>query len=63
MSGRVLVNVTGPVKKGERLVSAGNGRARVAQPGEITSFNVVGRALANKLDDGVGKVEAVVTII
>ena len=63
MSGRVLVNVTGVVKKGQRLVSAGNGRARVAQPGEITSFNVVGRALANKLDDGVGKVEAVVTII
>ena len=63
MSGRVLVNVTGAVKKGERLVSAGNGRARVAKPGEITSFNVVGRALANKLDDGVGKVEAVVTII
>ena len=63
MSGRVLVNVTGVVKKGERLVSAGNGMARVAKPGEITSFNVVGRALANKLDDGVGKVEAVVTII
>lgn len=63
MSGRVLVNVTGSVKKGERLVSAGNGMARVAKPGEITSFNVVGRALANKLDDGVGKVEAVVTII
>jgi microcompartment protein CcmL/EutN len=63
MSGRVLVKITGPVKKGQRLVSAGNGMARAAQPGEITSFNVVGRALANKLDDGVGKVEAVVTII
>ena len=63
MSGRVLVKIIGPVKKGQRLVSAGNGMARAAQPGEITSFNVVGRALANKLDDGVGKVEAVVTII
>lgn len=63
MSGRVLVKITGSVKKGQRLVSAGNGMARAAQPGEITSFNVVGRALANKLDDGVGKVEAVVTII
>lgn len=63
MSGRVKVKVTGPVKKGERLVSAGNGMARAAQPGEITAFNTIGRALANKLDDGVGKVEAVVTII
>ena len=63
MSGRVKVIVTGVVKKGERLVSAGNGMARAAKPGEITSFNTIGRALANKLDDGVGKVEAVVTII
>lgn len=63
MSGRVQVKVTGSVKKGQRLVSAGNGMARAAQPGEITSFNTIGRALANKLDDGVGKVEAVVTII
>ena len=63
MSGRVQVKVTGSVKKGQRLVSAGNGMARAAQPGEITAFNTIGRALANKLDDGVGKVEAVVTII
>jgi len=63
MSGRVQVKVLGPVKKGQRLVSAGNGMARAAQPGEITAFNTIGRALANKLDDGVGKVEAVVTII
>ena len=33
----VTLNVTG-------LVSAGNGIARAAQPGEATSFNVIGRA-------------------
>ena len=48
MTGRVQVKVTGIVKKGDRLVSAGNGIARAAQVGEATAFNVIGRALANK---------------
>jgi hypothetical protein len=62
MTGRVPVNVIGPVLKGERLVSAGNGQARAAQPGEATAFNVIGRALRDKLDAGAGTVEAIVTI-
>lgn len=62
MTGRVPVKVVGVVNKGDRLVSAGNGFARAAQPGEATAFNVIGRSLTNKLDSGEGTVEAIVTI-
>jgi len=62
MTGRVPVNVVGQVLKGDRLVSAGNGQARAAQAGEATAFNVIGRALRDKLDTGAGTVEAIVTI-
>ena len=62
MTGRVPVNVVGRVLKGDRLVSAGNGQARSAQAGEATAFNVIGRALRDKLDTGPGTVEAIVTI-
>jgi len=62
VGGRVQVKVTGKVRKGQRLVSAGNGIARAAKVGEATSFNVIGRALANKTTDGVGTVEAFVSI-
>lgn len=62
MTGRVPVKVIGTVKKGDRLISAGDGMARAAQPGEATSFNVIGRALASKSTADVGTVEAIVTI-
>ena len=62
VGGRVLVKVTGKVRKGQRLVSAGNGIARAAKAGEATSFNTIGRALAHKTDDSVGTVEAFVSI-
>jgi hypothetical protein len=62
MTGRVPVRVTGTVRKGDRLISAGDGIARSAQPEEATAFNVIGRALADKLDTGLGTVEAIVTI-
>ena len=62
VGGRVQVKVTGKVRKGQRLVSAGNGIARAAKAGEATSFNTIGRALAHKTDDGVGTVEAFVSI-
>jgi hypothetical protein len=62
MTGRVPVRVVGAVRKGDRLVSAGNGLARAAQPGEATAFNVIGRSLVNKLDADQGTVEAIVTI-
>jgi hypothetical protein len=62
MTGRVPVKVVGMVNKGDRLVSAGDGIARAAKPGEASAFNTIGRALANKLDSGLGTVEAIVTI-
>jgi len=62
LAGRVHVLVVGKVKKGQRLVSAGNGKARAGSKEELTSFNTIGRALANKDDDGEGMLEAVVFV-
>ena len=62
MTGRVPVRVVGSVRKGDRLVSAGDGVARSAKAGEATSFNVIGRALADKQNTELGMVEAIVTI-
>ena len=62
MTGRVPVRVTGRITKGDRLVSAGQGQARAAQPGEATAFNVIGRALENKTTTEDGVIEAIVTI-
>lgn len=62
VQGRVPVKVTGRVRKGDRLVSAGNGIARAGARSEITAWNVIGRALENKTDDGLGTIEAVVKL-
>jgi hypothetical protein len=62
MTGRVPVNVIGYIKKGDRLVSAGHGLARSANPGEATAFNVIGRALVDKPTPEQGTIEAIVTI-
>jgi hypothetical protein len=60
MTGRVPVRVVGMVRKGDRLVSAGNGLARAAKRGEATAFNVIGRALEDKNTPEEGSVEAIV---
>lgn len=62
VNGRVPVRVIGKCKKGDRLVSAGNGLARAAKRDEITAFNVIGRALKNKTTDEEGMVEAIVKL-
>lgn len=62
VSGRVQVIVKGLVNKGDRLVSAGNGIARSARRNEATAFNTIGRALANKTTEGIGTIEAIVSI-
>ena len=62
MTGRVPVRVTGMVRKGDRLVAAGNGIARAALAGEASAFNVIGRALEDRVDSSEGMVEAIVTI-
>jgi hypothetical protein len=63
MTGRVPTNVVGTVTKGARLVSSSTpGYARMAQPGEATAFNVIGRALEAKTDSAMGQVLCVVSI-
>lgn len=56
--GRVPVNVVGTVNKGDMLVSAGNGLAKVSHDPKIGT--VIGKAIGNKLDDGEGIVEVMV---
>jgi len=62
ITGRVPVKCVGTIRKGDRLVSAGEGVARAAQPGEATAFNVIGRSLENKHTPELGTIEAIVTI-
>lgn len=62
LAGRVTVKVIGKVNKHDRLVSAGNGFARVGTKEELTAFNSIGRALTSKDTDGEGTVTAVVVI-
>jgi hypothetical protein len=62
MTGRVPVRVLGKIKKGDRLVSAGNGLARAAAKYELTSFNVIGRSLQDKFTEAEGVVEAIVNM-
>jgi hypothetical protein len=53
--GRAPVKVIGTVKKGQRLVSAGNGYARAAN--EVRYETVIGRALVDKNDEVVEAIE------
>ena len=62
LNGRVPVKVIGKVKRGDRLVSAGNGLARAAKTGEASSFNVIGRSLDDKTTDSISTVNAVVKV-
>jgi hypothetical protein len=62
VSGRVPVRVIGKIKKGDRLVSAGNGLARAGARTELSPWNVIGRALTSKTTDGEGIIEATVKL-
>lgn len=62
MTGRVPVKAIGIIRRGDRLVSAGSGVARAAQPGEATAFNVIGRSLEDKHLEELDTIEAIVTI-
>lgn len=61
LAGRVPVKVVGTVRKGQRLVAAGNGHARGAKSGEANPFNTIGRSLVDKITDSVGIIEAFVS--
>lgn len=62
VSGRVPVRVIGTIRKGDRLVSAGNGLARAGARNEISPWNVIGRALTSKTTPGEGIIEATVKL-
>jgi hypothetical protein len=48
LKGRVRVKIAGTGSAGDRIVSAGNGTARVAALEECTAFNTLGRLLQAK---------------
>ena len=48
LKGRVFVKIKGTGQAGDRIVSAGNGEARVANLDECTAFNTLGRLIKHK---------------
>ena len=62
VQGRVPVKVIGKIRKGDRLVAAGNGLARSGAKNELTPWNVIGRSLEDKNMDGEGTIEAIVKL-
>ena len=57
LQGRVPTRVNGPVRKGDLMVSAGNGRARAEQDPKIGA--VIGKSLED-FDGNIGTIEVVV---
>jgi hypothetical protein len=62
VNGRVPVRAVGKIRKGDRLVSAGNGIARAGAKHELSPWNVIGRSLQDKYDDDEGTIEAIVKL-
>ena len=67
LTGRVPVKVRGTGKAGDRIVSAGNGEARVAnilqhQQNEATSFNTLGRLIKDKYNEETALTECVIGV-
>ena len=62
LKGRVMVKITGPGKAGDRLVSAGNGTARVANMEECTAFNTLGRLIKDKYSKETALTECVIGV-
>ena len=62
LKGRVMVKVTGTGSAGDRVVSAGNGAARVAAEGEATAFNTLGRLIKHKYKEETALTECVIGV-
>ena len=60
LKGRVFVKVKGTGKAGDRLVSAGNAEARVANADECNHFNVIGRIIKDKYNEATDLTEWVI---
>ena len=62
LKGRVLVKLKGTGQAGDRVVSAGNGEARVANIDECTAFNTLGRLLKHKYNEETALTECVIGV-
>jgi len=62
LKGRVMVKLKGTGRAGDRLVSAGNGEARVADLEECTAFNTIGRLVKDKYNKETALTECVIGV-
>jgi len=62
LKGRVMVKLQGTGQAGDRVVSAGNGEARVADLEECTSFNTLGRLIKDKYNVETALTECVIGV-
>ena len=62
LKGRVFVKIKGKGSAGDRIVSAGNGEARVASLEECTAFNTLGRLIKHKYNDETALTECVIGV-
>jgi len=62
LKGRVMVKLQGTGRAGDRVVSAGNGEARVADLGECTAFNTLGRLIKDKYNKQTALTECVIGV-
>ena len=62
LKGRVLVKIIGEGKSGDRIVSAGNGDAKVVNLDECTAFNVLGRLVKDKYNEETTLIECVIGV-
>jgi hypothetical protein len=62
LKGRVMVKLQGTGQAGDRVVSAGNGEARVAKIDECTTFNTLGRLIKDKYNEQTALTECVIGV-
>ena len=62
LKGRVFVKIKGTGRAGDRVVSAGNGEARVANLDECTAFNTLGRLIKHKYNKETALTECVIGV-
>ena len=62
LKGRVFVKLKGTGSAGDRIVSAGNGEARMGKEEEISPFNVIGRLIKDKYSQETQLTECVIGV-
>jgi len=62
LKGRVMVKLQGTGRAGDRVVSVGNGEARIADLEECTAFNTLGRLIKDKYNEETALTECVIGV-